>query len=99
MLDQLTQVVNHAGEVGADGRVGAEAGPGCLDENADPGELLTDVVVEIEAEALALLLADAHLSMRQVAQLLFAGAQCFFDAAAFGDVPADAADADDLIMD
>jgi len=46
-----------------------------LDENADPDELLADVVVEIEADALPFLLADRDLPPGEEPELLLAAAE------------------------
>jgi len=66
MLDHLREVPSHPREIHLDVRQrGAHAQPNGLHEDADAQQLLTDVVMEIEAEPLALLLANRDLPLRE----------------------------------
>ncbi len=95
MLHQLVQVADDARQVGVARCAASEAHAYGFDQDADPDELLADVVVQIEAEPLPFLLPDAHLSVREQSQLLPARAQRFLRLPALGDVATDAADSDD----
>src|SRR6185436_5490846 len=94
MLDDLAEVAHDALELRRVlGRHRCELPAQRLDENADADELLADVVVEVEAETLALLLANAHLPPGEEAELLLAAPQirkrlpeCVFRLVTLGDV-------------
>ena len=77
-------------------RILAEAANGPTTPDAD--EVLADVVVEVEPEPLAFLLADRRLMARQAPEPLLVGAQRVLGALTRGDVARDAAHANDVVV-
>jgi len=76
VLDDLVQVAHDAIELGGGGeRQRRELPSQRLHQDYDADELLADVVVEIEAEPLALVLADDHLVLREQSELFLARPQ------------------------
>ena len=70
MLADLGDVATDAHQAAIEaGKIGRHMAAKRLDQDADPDELLADVVVEIEADPLPLLLADRRLPLRESAQI------------------------------
>ncbi len=106
VLDELVQILDDAIELHAGGfgeRLHAPAQR--LDQHRDAEELLAHVVVQVEAESLALLLADRRLMLGEEPQTLLAAAQLLerraqrlLRGAALGDVAAGRLDLDGVAV-